>query len=100
MPRSNRHKDQDPALWRVSDVYGITQSVSAAGSLSGLLIGAEIACLPKDGRKVRLLAAGPAAALYGTALTRARIDFEIEDAELLTRRGLLRAARQCNWTQQ
>lgn len=95
----------DPAILprlfalRAGGLLGMTDPDAAAASLSGLLIGAEIACLPKEGRKVRLLAAGPAAALYAAALTRARIDFEIEDAELLTRRGLLRAARQCNWTQ-
>ncbi|WP_418025280.1 2-dehydro-3-deoxygalactonokinase (plasmid) [Paracoccus sp. TD-10] len=85
---------------RAGGLLGMADPAGATAALSGLLIGAEIASLPNEGRKVRLLAAGPAAALYRSALTRARIDFDVEDAETLTRRGLLRAARHCDWTQE
>jgi 2-dehydro-3-deoxygalactonokinase len=60
-----------------------------ASRLSGLMIGAEIACcLQDDGRPLHLAATGEVAAHYARALTGLAIGFDMVDAELAVRTGL------------
>ncbi|WP_157015738.1 2-dehydro-3-deoxygalactonokinase [Mesorhizobium xinjiangense] len=70
----------------------------AAATLSGLLIGTEIASATAaldagDAGSVILLASGPLGALYAKALTLGGITVEIADADGAARAGLLAAAR-------
>ncbi|MCE7029774.1 2-dehydro-3-deoxygalactonokinase [Jiella avicenniae] len=70
----------------------------AASTLSGLLIGLELAGAASrfgglGGHVVRLVAAGPLAARYRAAFSALGLDATAEDGEAAVRRGLLAAAR-------
>ncbi|MDR7034978.1 2-dehydro-3-deoxygalactonokinase [Mesorhizobium sp. BE184] len=73
-------------------------AADAAATLSGLLIGAEIASARQryriEGREVTLVASGPLGVLYGAALGLAGIAINPVDADDAVRAGLFEAARQ------
>lgn len=78
-------------------LHGLTPAAAAA-SLSGLLIGGEIASArrhvsPDDG-KVVLIASGALAGLYRTALASSYGTVETVDADVAVRAGLFAAARE------
>ncbi|MDB6178383.1 2-dehydro-3-deoxygalactonokinase [Paracoccus sp. Z330] len=68
---------------------------AAKGKLSGLLIGAELAMARRRYHDVdvHLVASGKAAALYGAALEMAGMAYRRQDAETLSRQGLIYAAK-------
>ena len=89
------HKDPSRAL---SGLFGLRAGPllfgdtvpHGASRLSGLMIGAEIAsCLHAGGGGIYLAATGGMAARYEEALAGLEIDFEMVDAELAVRTGLL-----------
>ncbi|KQZ14115.1 2-dehydro-3-deoxygalactonokinase [Mesorhizobium sp. Root554] len=73
-------------------------AADAAATLSGLLIGAEIASARQryriEGSEVTLVASGPLGVLYGAALGLAGIAINPVDADDAVRAGLFEAARQ------
>ncbi len=77
------------------------QPVDAAATLSGLLIGAEVASarrvLENSGDEVVLVASGALASLYRTALELAGCTVIQADAEEAVRIGLWEAARHLGW---
>lgn len=86
---------------RSGQLLGYADAADGAAELSGLLIGSEIAGarrLLRAADKVTLIAAGPLAAAYRTALEFAGIAVEAVDAEAAVRHGLLLAARRL-WAQ-
>ena len=85
------------SLFRIRSgmLLGFADKCDGAAKLSGLLIGAEIADVVRHygKRPVHLIAAGPLAQLYETALAQAGFATTMADAELASRRGLARVAR-------
>lgn len=82
---------------RASQLLGASDRADGASSLSGLLIGAEVGAarrLYPAGRDVALVASGPIADLYRTALEQGGFTVRLYDAETATRQGLMTAARQ------
>lgn len=85
------------SLFRIRSamLLGFADRHDGTAKLSGLLIGSEIGdAARRHGRQhpVRLIAAGPLAWLYETALTHAGFTTTTADAELASRRGLSRVA--------
>ncbi len=99
---SNALEDESPvetSLFRVRAgtlLHGLSQD-EAAGALSGLLIGAEIAAAQKQfgmqGGKVILIASGAMHDLYAAALAIAGLEPTAVDADEAVRAGLISAAR-------
>lgn len=80
---------------RAEQLLRDTPAQALTARMSGLLIGAELAGM-LDGLRapqVTLIASGPLAALYQTALTRRGLAVTTHDAETLVRRGLAVAAQ-------
>ncbi|MFD1911282.1 2-dehydro-3-deoxygalactonokinase [Halodurantibacterium flavum] len=80
---------------RAGALLGFGQGETSRARLSGLVIGSEIArMLPQIGAgDLTLLGQQGLGALYLSAMRRAKLDPQLADAELATRRGLLAAAR-------
>ncbi len=81
---------------RASQLLGQMERADGAAHLSGLLIGAEIAAarrLHGGGSKFVLVASGPLAALYRSALADEGVEFRHMAADDAALSGLLRAAR-------
>ena len=81
---------------RAASLLRDVPGAAAADTLSGLLIGAEIAGVfgAAPGTTVTLVAGGSLAALYGRALHCAGLDVRVIDAAAAVQRGLMFAARQ------
>ncbi len=90
--------DAVPRLFRIraSTLLFDMQPAEAAGALSGLLIGSEVASASRafsaTGRKVTLIVSGGLSGLYSEALQRAGLAVDIIDAESAVRAGLAKAA--------
>ncbi len=86
---------------RAATLLDNLQPVDAAATLSGLLIGAELASarrvFPDSGNEVVLVASGTFALLYGTALSLAGCTVIQADAEEAVRSGLMGAAMHLGW---
>ena len=82
---------------RAAQLLGFEQRSDGAARLSGLLIGSEIAdALQRFGshHPLRLIGTGRLGKLYREALAASGFDVSERDAELASRRGLTKAARQ------
>lgn len=74
---------------RAGQLLDLARPQDGAAHLSGLLIGAEIGAMrPLIDAPLLLAGAGPLAALYAAALTRAGLTFTTADAAEASRRGL------------
>jgi 2-dehydro-3-deoxygalactonokinase len=96
--------DLGPALFRIraATLLQDQKPDAAAATLSGLLIGAEIASARRlfsvPANKIILVASGPLGSLYGAALKLAGCSILQADADEAVRAGLFEAAKRLGWT--
>jgi 2-dehydro-3-deoxygalactonokinase len=97
--------DVGPSLFRIraATLLNELKPGEAAATLSGLLIGAEIASARRvfnvAADKVILVASGPLGSLYAAALKLAGCAVLQADADEAVRAGLFEAAKRLGWTQ-
>lgn len=97
--------DISPGLFRIraATLLHDLQPVDAAATLSGLLIGAEVASarrvFEKSAEEIILVASGSLGLLYVTALKLAGCPVIQADAEQAVRTGLFEAARRLGWVE-
>ena len=95
--------DIGPSLFRIraATLLNDLKPDEAAATLSGLLIGAEIASARRvfeaDADKVILVASGPLGSLYAAALKLAGCAVLQADADEAVRSGLFEAAKRLGW---